>query len=185
MAQSSHLAWPSPGGRSHVATRNRWLSQVALLLTPALGTAVMMAQINRQLCHLLLINPNQRKGHPNSSEERNMLWAAVKQPITSTKCLAGRTWEGRWTKIKSRSIYYTRNKISIKKKKSACGYWRWFYRIGLMVTKSKLYDSGRPWCRVRLNRLQLKTGRPPCTGGPLMAEAVNAAARRKSDTLES
>lgn len=51
-----------------------------------------------------------------------------------------------------------------------------------MVTKSKLYDSGRPWCRVRLNRFQVKTGRPPCTGGPLMAKAVNAAARRKSDT---
>lgn len=51
-----------------------------------------------------------------------------------------------------------------------------------MVTKPKLYDSGRPWCRVRLKRLQLKAGRPPCTGGPLMAEAVNAAARRKSDT---
>lgn len=51
-----------------------------------------------------------------------------------------------------------------------------------MVTKLKLYDSGRPWCRVRLNRLQLKTGRPPCTGGPLMAEAVKAAASLKSDT---
>lgn len=51
-----------------------------------------------------------------------------------------------------------------------------------MVTKPKLYESGRPWCRVRLKRLQLNTGSPPCTGGPLMAEAVNAAARRKSDT---
>lgn len=51
-----------------------------------------------------------------------------------------------------------------------------------MVTKRKLYDSGRPWCRVWLNRFQVKTGRPPCTGGPLMAVAVNAEARRKSDT---
>lgn len=54
-----------------------------------------------------------------------------------------------------------------------------------MVTKWKLYDSGRPWCRVWLNRFQVKTGRPPCTGGPLIAVAVNAEARRKSDTLES
>lgn len=54
-----------------------------------------------------------------------------------------------------------------------------------MVTNLKLYDSGRPWWRVWLNRLQVKTGRPPCTGGPLMAVAVNAEARRKSDTLES
>lgn len=51
-----------------------------------------------------------------------------------------------------------------------------------MVTNLKLYDSGRPWWRVWLNRLQVKTGRPPCTGGPLMAVAVNAEARRKSDT---
>lgn len=72
MAQSSHLAGCRPRDRSHAATRNRRLSLVALLLPPALGTAVMMAQINRKLCHLLLINPNQRKDHPNSSEEKNM-----------------------------------------------------------------------------------------------------------------
>lgn len=82
MAQSSHLAWLSPEDRSHVAARNRSLSLVALLLTPALGTAVMIAQINRKLCHLLLINPSQRKGHPNSSEERNVHWAAVRQPVS-------------------------------------------------------------------------------------------------------
>lgn len=82
MAQSSCLAGPSPGDRSHVATRNRSLSLVALVLTPALGIAVMMAQINRKLCHLLPINPSQKKGHPNSSGERNVLRMAVKQPIS-------------------------------------------------------------------------------------------------------
>lgn len=74
-------------------------------------------------------------------------------------------------------LLHTGMKVSIKKIP-----WCWFYRIGLMVTKWKLYDSGRPWCLVWLNRLQVKTGRPPCTGGPLIAVAVNAEARRKSDT---
>lgn len=51
MAHSSHLAWPSPRGRSHGATRDRSLSLIALQFTPALGTAVTMVQITGKQCH--------------------------------------------------------------------------------------------------------------------------------------
>lgn len=58
-------------------------SLVTLQFTLALGTAVTIAHITRKQCHALFPSiPVRGKGHPNSSEEQNVHWAAPRQPVS-------------------------------------------------------------------------------------------------------